>query len=332
MDAACASAWRPTASLEMVRARARLLKHTRDFLNAAGILEVETPVLSHFAATDPALESFVTDYTGPGEPRGGRLYLNTSPEFSMKRLLAAGSGPIFQVSKAFRDGEAGALHNPEFTLLEWYRPGFDHHRLMEEVAGLVRAVWPPATVEPEVEKISYGDAFARHVGLDPHLATPAALTRAAARLGIPGVERLKLADRDEWLDLLMSHCVQPKLGLGGMTFVYDYPASQAALARIRQGEPPVAERFELYIRGVELANGFHELLCADEQRRRFEGERKRRRLRGQTAGPPDKWLLAALENGLPDCSGVALGLDRLLMVVSGARSLDEVISFPLARA
>lgn len=320
--------WRPAASLEVLRARASLLERLRAFFRQAGVLEVETPACSLHANTDPAIESLSAEYRGPGHPEGSRLYLHTSPEFPMKRLLAADSGPIYQVCKVFRDGELGRLHNPEFTLLEWYRPGFDHHQLMDEVAELVCAV---AKRELPKHKIRFGDLFAEHLGLDAHRAKATALRRVALRQKLPGVEDLDLG-RDGWLDLLLTHCIEPKLPTDSLTFVYDYPASQAALAKVRPDDPPVAERFELYLGGMELANGFHELSDATEQRLRFSHDQRRRRSCGQMVPPMDEHLLAALESGLPDCAGVALGLDRLLMWLIGARQISEVLSFPLDRA
>lgn len=320
--------WRPTAPLANLRARARLLADIRGFFQQAGVLEVETPACSFHAGTDPSLASFHLDYTGPGA-QGRALYLHTSPEFPMKRLLAAGSGPIYQICKVFRNGERGRLHNPEFSLLEWYRPGFDHHHLMDEVAELVNAVLP----EPRpVERFTYGALFRLHLAIDPHLASVDELKACAQSQGISGVADLDLPGRDAWLDLLLIHCIEPELGRGSLCFVYDYPASQASLARVRPGEPPVAERFELYMEGVELANGFHELADAAEQRWRFEQDLARRRVEGLPEVPMDEGLLAALEAGLPDCSGVALGIDRLLMLIAGAKRLDEVLAFPLERA
>jgi len=308
--------------------RARLLAQIRAFFHQQGVMEVETPVCSRSATTDPTIQSLVTRYTGPGAPSGVPLYLHTSPEFPMKRLLAAGSGPIYQLCKVFRDGESGRLHNPEFTLLEWYRPDFDHHRLMDEVEQLVQRVLPEA--QP-VRRISYRELFEQLLGLNPHDATAGQLRNLALQQGVPGIEQLELPHRDAWLDLLMTHCIEPALG-AGLCFVYDYPASQAALARVRPGDPPVAERFELYIDGIEVANGFHELADAAEQRRRFEQALQARSEAGQPLVPMDELLLAALARGLPDCAGVALGIDRLFMRAIGATHIDQVIAFPLTRA
>ena len=313
--------WRPAASAAALARRADLLAAVRGFFARRGVLEVETPLLASHGVTDPAIEPLVV-------PGGASLsaprYLQSSPEYAMKRLLAAGSGPIYQLGKAFRDGEAGRRHNPEFTLLEWYRPGFDHHALMAEVADLLehclgRTGW---------RKVSYGDLFRAHLGLDPHSADAEAL--AAIARGELDAGELEL-DRDGWLDLLLSHRIEP--ALEGLVCVHAYPASQAALARIDASGPvPVAERFEFYVDGVELANGYHELVDPAEQARRFAADNDRRRQQGLAERAPDPRLLAALEAGLPACSGVALGFDRLVMLATGAGSLDEVLAFPWRRA
>lgn len=249
----------------------------------------------------------------------------------MKRLLAAGSGSIYQICKVFRSGEAGRLHNPEFTLIEWYRVGFSYHALMDEVAAFlaetladIRAVEPP-------ERLSYREAFLRYAAVDPHAAAAAELAGAARAHGV-AVSGLAATDRDAWRDLLLTHVVEPRLGRGRPTFLCDYPASAAALARLRPGTPPVAERFELYWEGVELANGFQELTDAREQRLRFERDRRQRRERGLPDVPHDERLLAAMEYGLPDCSGVALGFDRLVMLAARANAIADVIAFPSERA
>jgi lysyl-tRNA synthetase class 2 len=316
--------WRPQASLENLQQRARILQRIRAFFAERGVMEVETPVLSAAAITDPHLESFATRYTGPGHAEGVPFYLHTSPEFPMKRLLAAGVGPIYQLCRVFRQGEAGRRHNPEFTLLEWYRPGFDHHRLMDEVATLVS---PLLGLEGRaVERLSYREAFLRHAGLDPLEAPLEALQACARGLGISGFEAE--GERDLWLDLILTHAVEPQLGRDGLCFLYDYPASQAALAQLSRADPRVAERFELYYRGVELANGFHELADPAEQRRRFEAELAVRREQRMDAVPLDERFLASLEQ-LPDCSGVALGVDRLVMLALGADSLEQVMAFTI---
>lgn len=324
--------WRPSADLSVLRLRAELLAQIRAFFAARGVLEVETPALSAAAITDPHLASFKTCYSGPGSQHGRPLYLHTSPEFAMKRLLAAGSGCIYQIARVFRDGEAGSRHNPEFTLLEWYRVGFDHHRLMDEVAELVGMLLAGRLALAEPERLSYRQIFQHHLNLDPHRATVADLAACAETRNISIPTGMPLDDPDPWLDLLLTHCVEPRLGSGRLTFVHDYPASQAALARLRPDDPPVGERFELYINGIELANGFHELGDAVEQRHRFAQENAARRAAGLPVMPVDEHLLAALEFGLPDCAGVALGFDRLVMLATRKTSLAEVLAFPLDRA
>jgi elongation factor P--(R)-beta-lysine ligase len=325
-------AWRPSADLATLRLRAELLQRIRAFFAVRGVLEVETPVLSAAAVTQPHLASFATPYSGPGSRHGQTLYLHTSPEFPMKRLLAAGSGCIYQMARVFRDGEAGRRHNPEFTLLEWYRVGFDADRLMDEVTELVTALLAGRPTLKEPERLSYRELFQRHLDLDPHRTSVAELAVCTAHYAVPIPPGMPTDDTDPWLDLLLTHWIEPRLGQGRLTFIHDYPASQAALARLRPGDPPVGERFELYLNGLELANGFHELGDADEQRRRFEAENAARRARGVPVMPLDESLLDALAAGLPDCAGVALGFDRLVMLAAGKDAIQEVMAFPLERA
>ena len=246
----------------------------------------------------------------------------------MKRLLAMGSGPIYQISKAFRNREAGRLHNPEFTLLEWYRPGFDDQRLMDEMDGLLFEVLGSAPAE----RLSYAEMFERYVGLNPHFVSEHLLRQRARLLGLVDSGSEDLRERDDWLHLFLTHVIQSQLGSSRPTFVYDYPVSQAALARIRPGDPPVAQRFEVYVNGLELANGFHELTDAGEQRRRFQSDLEKRRSLGLDTVPVDERLLSALEAGLPPCAGVALGVDRLVMAAAQAGALSEVVAFPVDRA
>lgn len=320
--------WRPSASIEHLRRRAQVLRTLREFFFQRQVLEVETPVLAAAAVTDPNIESLSVAYDGPGAPPGRTLWLQTSPEYAMKRLLAAGSGSIYQICHAFRAGERGRRHNPEFTLLEWYRVGFDHHRLMDEVAELVCAVLG----ERPVERLSYRKAFLEYAGVDPWRTTGTELKACAERHGIPPPP-LDEDELDGWLDLLLSEVVSPRLGAGCYTFVYDFPPTQAALARIRrEGAQSFGERFELFIDGLEIANGYHELTDPREQAERFEAERQRRTAAGQPVSVLDERLLAALAAGLPDCAGVALGLDRLVMLAVGAVSIEEVLAFPVERA
>ncbi len=312
--------WQPSADVATLQQRAAALAQVRAFFAARCVLEVDPPVLARSASTDPALQCFVVQANDP-QPR----YLHTSPEFFQKRLLAAGSGPIYSLGKAFRAGESGRWHNPEFTLLEWYRPGFSLTELMQETVALVQTLAPDAPLAaPEI--LSYQAAFQRTLALDPHQADVMTLEAAAHAQGI--VWTGPPLTRRGYLDLLLTHCVEPQLGQGCLTLLTDYPADQAALARIRPGSvPPVAERFELYWRGLELANGFHELSDPDEQAARFAAEQRQRQHLGLPFAPADELLLTALTAGLPDCCGVALGFDRLLALALGADSLASVLSF-----
>ena len=314
--------WGPSASLETLRARAAALSRIRAFFAARGVLEVDTPQLAPVSATDPLLDSI------PAQPfRDGRhWYLQTSPEFLLKRLLAAGSGPIYQLGKCFRRGEAGPRHNPEFTMLEWYRPGFDLDALIGEVAALAGELVPGLPLL----RAPYRELFRQHAGLDPFTDTDAALRAHAAALAPDAAGW----DRDALLDLLFSARVEPQLGHGVLQVVTEFPASQAALARTQvdaQGDR-VAARFELFMRGLEIANGYDELCDPVELRRRFEADNEERARRGLEVIPVDERLLAAMAHGLPDCSGVALGVDRLLMVALGKQRIEEVIAFGADRA
>jgi elongation factor P--(R)-beta-lysine ligase len=319
--------FRPGASLAVLGARAVMLARCREFFAARGVLEVETPILSQATVTDVHLASLETRLAGRPRP----YYLQTSPEYAMKRLLAAGSPDLYQICKVFRDGESGRLHNPEFTMLEWYRRDCDQHALMDEVEALLATLLAGRLALP-AERLSYRDAFRRVLGVDPlaaPLETLAAL--AAERTGATGVAGHG-DDRDTVLDLLMGAVVGPALGRGRLSFVHDYPASQAALARLLPGTPPVAARFEAYVEGLELCNGFHELADAAEQRRRFEADRAARAARGLPLPPVDERLLAALAAGLPDCAGVAVGLDRVLMLATACGSIREVLTFAVDEA
>ncbi|HSN71829.1 MAG TPA: EF-P lysine aminoacylase EpmA [Steroidobacteraceae bacterium] len=314
--------WQPTASRSVLAIRARMLRIARDWLDRKGALEVETPTLGRAAVTDVHLASITAHVCG--ELR----YLHTSPEFAMKRLLAAGYGDVWQIGRVYRDGESGRLHNPEFTMIEWYRTGLDHHALMREVAELVTEMVAGQRSLELPRYLTYQDVFAEHTGVDPLHDPLRAIVRALATGGIEGPESLG-DDRDAWLDLAMATIVGPRLGHDRLTFVYDYPASQAALAR-RRG--PVASRFELYLDGRELANGFHELSDAGEQRERMQADLAQRLARGLPAVPVDAAFLAGLEHGLPDCAGVALGFDRLVMCAVGADDIADVIALPFDRA
>jgi len=318
--------WRAIAALDHLKIRAHLLKDIRAFFEVRGVFEVETPLLSQTTTSDPNIHSMTTCYAGPGFPHGKKFYLQTSPEFAMKRLLACGSGSIYQICKAFRDGEAGKLHNPEFTLLEWYRTGYDYGMLMDEVEELAAEI---LHIKSPFQRLTYQQAFEQYAGINPHLASVEEMRSHVARFSDMPINGLTNDDRDGWLDLIMSHMIEPRLGTGQATFIYDYPASKAALARVRDDVPAVAERFELYIEGIELANGFTELSNPQEQRVRFERDLEKRRLGKLVAIASDRRLLAALDHGLPPCAGVALGLDRLLMIKLGASSIRDILAFPV---
>ena len=314
--------WKPTAPIATLEVRANMLRAAREYFTATRALEVETPTLSAAAVTDVHLASVAATAINRA------CYLHTSPEYAMKRLLAAGCGDIWQICRVYRDGESGRSHNPEFTMIEWYRIGIDHHALMSDVERLISAVMPATRHIDRSERLTYREAVQLHAGVDAlHDPSPVLIARLeSAGIDVPASIR---NDRDACLDLIMSTLVGPQLGHDRLTFIYDYPASQAALAQIRG---PVASRFEAYIDGIELANGFHELGNAAEQRRRFEQDLASRAERGLPAMPIDEHFLAALEYGLPDCSGVALGFDRLVMCATGAKHIDEVIAFPFDRA
>jgi len=323
--------WRPGADPDLLKLRADLLARVRAFFAERGVMEVDTPILGQGAATDPAIACFTTDYLAPGCVRGVPLTLHSSPEFCMKRLLAAGSGPIYQLSHVFRNGESGRRHNPEFMLLEWYRPGFSPAELMDEIDALMSQVLQGYLDYQPARRITYRQWFVDETGLDPWTDSLAAFRKfARERLGsLP--DHMPDDVLDPWLDLLLTHWLEPRLTVPAL-FVQDYPPSQASLARLQpQPAGPVAERFELYVRGAELANGFHELADSGEQRQRFEQENRLRQRSGQPQMPLDEALLAALDHGLPDCSGVALGFDRLVMLVSGRETLDSVMPFSLER-
>jgi elongation factor P--(R)-beta-lysine ligase len=317
--------WRPTASLAALQRRAAALQATRDFFRTRNVLEVETPVMVNSPVSDVNIGSVKAEVPGH---TGAPLFLHTSPEYAMKRLLAAGTGDIFQVCHVFRGAERGRQHNPEFTMIEWYRLGFSLEQLMGEVVELVRVLL--GRVLP-LEFVSYREAVRRHAGFDPLDAQIGELQRAAQALGLDA-RHAREAGRDELLDLIVGAQVGPALGADALTFVHRYPASQAALARLDAEDPRLALRFELYHRGVELANGYHELTNAAEQRMRFSADQQARKARGLPVATLDQHLLAALEAGLPDCAGVALGFDRVLMLALDAASIDDVLAFPTERA
>lgn len=317
---------------DALRLRARLNALFRDFFAERGVIEVETPVLSRAGNTDPNIRSFTVDFTGPSSGGPRQRWLRTSPEFPLKRLLAEGFGDCYELGRVFRDGEAGGRHNPEFTMLEWYRVGWDHRRLAEETVALVIAAMALVGREPrQVRSLDFATLYRDVFGLDPHTAPNDALMAA---LGEVQIDPEGLG-RDDWLDLLMTHRLQPAFADDTITVVHDWPATQAALARLRPGDAPgrptVAERFELYLGSLEVANGYHELTNAAEQRSRFERDRAVRASRGEVAPPIDDALIASLPS-MPDCAGVALGVDRLLMGLVGTSRIADVLAYDFANA
>jgi lysyl-tRNA synthetase class 2 len=314
------------AARRAFKLRTKLYALIRTFFAERGVLEVETPVLSEAGNTEPNIESFSTKFGGPVAAGSRERWLRTSPEHALKRLVAGGIGDCYELGRVFRNGEAGRRHNPEFTMLEWYRVGFDHRQLMCEAAALVLAVLASKGWSADVFETSYRDLFG-DLGIDPFEATLDALRAPLAGFGIDPAG----LSRDDWLDLLITHLLQPRFPKDRITVVYDFPASQCALAKIREGDPPVAERFELFVGSYELANGYHELADAAEQRARFERDNARRRERGQREVPLDERLLAALPD-MPACAGVALGIERLLMVLADTDDIADVIAFPFADA
>lgn len=311
--------WQPTASLDTLRLRAQLYSHIRHFFAARQVMEVETPILAAGCVPEPLLEPLYTHYHGPGAKR---LFLHTSPELAMKRLLAAGSGPIYQITKVFRDNEMGRWHNPEFTLLEWYRPGFNQADLIQEVDELLQTLLHSAPAE----RLSYCTLFEQQVGLHP-LHTPLSTLHEYVKPW--GIDSVSHWDRESCLQLILTEQIEPQLGHHRPLVIVDFPASQAALARKKPTDPTLAERFEVYIQGIELANGFYELTDPIEQRQRFEQDLLKRTMLNQPTYPLDERFLAALAAGLPDCAGVALGLDRLLMLITKASHIQEVLAFPI---
>jgi lysyl-tRNA synthetase class 2 len=318
------NSWQSTASNEMLLERALMLKSIRAFFDDRGVIEVETPLLSKHSTTEPHLDSLQSCF------REQTCYLNTSPEYAMKRLLAGWKKPIYQIAKAFRNDELGHNHNPEFTLLEWYRPDYDILQLMDEVSELVFSLCGSVSGPAKFTRMSYQQAFERFAGFDPHHVTSAECFKVATKNNIEIPQGLTAIDEvNDWLDWLLTQMVLPAFSKDGFTFLYDYPASQSSLARIVNNpqQVPVARRFELFFGEIELANGFHELTDADEQLQRFQSENQTRKQLAKEPGCIDINLIEALRSGLPDCSGVALGLDRLLMVKTACKRIDQVLAF-----
>ncbi|MBQ0798337.1 MAG: EF-P lysine aminoacylase GenX [Porticoccaceae bacterium] len=324
-------AWQPTATIEAIARRAELYADIRAYFSAQDVLEVEVPVLGQYGVTDVHIDNL------QGTVGGQKVYLQSSPEYFLKRLLAAYGRAVYSLGKAFREGESGARHHREFTMLEWYRPAWDEHQLMDEVADLMSAIGfesgtpsasdnlgssdNPAT---EPQRLSYRDAFFTATGLDPHRAADAELRELAAQLGLSSGSD----SRSTCLDFIFSFKVEPNLSMG-LVFIYDYPAAQAALAKLSEDRDgnPIARRFEAFLNRMEVANGYWELCDADEQRQRFEADNQTRVALGKKPMAIDEAILAALSHGLPACAGVALGLDRVLMQLLGLSSISEVLSF-----
>lgn len=321
--------WRSSADIDALKLRGALYALIRTFFAARNVLEVETPILSAAGNTDPNIASFSV-HANDRSVRHWR-WLRTSPEFALKRLLAAGVGDCYELGRVFRFGEVGRNHNPEFSMLEWYRVDWDHRRLMREVAELTTAALALVGRRLHVRECSYRELYRDILGLDAFAADDATLRAALGDVEIDP----SMLTRDDWLDLLMTHRIQPHLRADELLLVYDYPASQCALAKVRDDSKddfPVAERFESYLGTLELANGYHELIDAREQRTRFQRDLRLRTQRGNPLPTIDERLLAALEHGLPACAGVALGVDRLLTAMSGSQGITEVIAFPFDRA
>ena len=314
--------WRPGADVVTARARAAMLDQVRDYFRDAGVLEVCTPVLGGDSVTDPNVESI------PCETTAGRAYLQPSPEYFMKRLLAAEYPDIYQVGPAFRDGENGRRHATEFTMLEWYRRGFDLQQIIDDAVTLSRRLITRHSLNG-VDDIHYSAAFEQHLDLDPLTATAQDIADAVS--ADPTLREAIGDDRDAWLDLALATRVASSFPADRLTVLHHFPASQSALARLDPDAPDVAERFELFVGSVEIANGFVELTDADEQRRRFDQDRRKRRSAGQTVPAIDERFLQALESGLPECAGVALGLDRVLMIDEGLDDIRQVQSFASGR-
>lgn len=321
--------WAPSGSRDALRLRAWVNRLVREFFFARDVLEVETPMMSRAGNTDPNIASFALEFSGRTDGASRTRWLRTSPEFPLKRLLAAGVGDCFELGRVFRDGEAGGRHNPEFTMLEWYRVGWTLEPLMDETVALVQAALSMVGRSATVARVSFRDLYRQQLGVDPMTADLETVRNAAAGIAIDGDG----LTRDDWLDLLMTHRLQPTFGHDQIRVVHDYPASQCALAKVVERDGmPVAERFELYLGPLELANGYHELTDAAEQRVRFERDVATRSARGEDAPAIDEGLLAALAHGMPACAGVALGVDRLLMAMLDTPRIADVVAFDFARA
>ncbi len=307
--------WQPTASIQVLKKRSQILRKIREFFYAQNIIEVETPLLALYGVTDPYNDNFECYYYGK------KYYLQTSPEYHLKRLLAAGTPDLFQLSKAFRNESSGKHHNCEFTILEWYRLGFDYQQLIVDVLNLVSKIMPNI----KIAKFTYAELFKKYCNINPFESTTEQLKYYAITTKI--VERDLQMDKDAWLSLIMSHCIEPKLrSEKKCVVIYDFPKSQASLAVI---DGDIAKRFEVYINGIELANGFEELLDYKEQELRFKSDNVQRLKESKSAMAIDKYFIDSLKAGLPQCSGVALGVDRLIMAALDISDIKQVLSFSI---
>ncbi len=320
--------WRTNACSDALQQRAELYRNLREFFHARNVLEVETPILSEAGNTDPNIESFHVQFSGSTQAGNATRWLRTSPEFALKRLLASGIGDCYELGRVFRNGEFGHKHNPEFTLLEWYRVGWNHLQLIEECIELVQQLFGLKNIYLDVQRWTYQNLFIRSIGVNPHTASDEQLCSALQAVTEINSQGLS---RDDLLDLLLTHCIEPTFPAQQLTVIYDFPASQCALAKIRPDDIPVAERFELYLGSVELANGYHELTDAAEQKRRFDNDIKLRQVRGLSLPAKDLRLINALPS-LPACAGVAMGIDRLMMQMLALNNINEIITFDFSRA
>ncbi len=319
--------WQPSASIDDLKHRAKIIQYIRQFFYQRDVLEVETPLLASAGVTDLYLDNMTSQFIGPEHASGKTCYLQTSPEYAMKRLLAAGSSCIFQICKAFRNDELGRYHNPEFTMLEWYRINYDHHDLMQELNTLLQGVLNSEAAD----KYTYQDIFIKLLKIDPLSSNTNELSLFLKDNNYSDIAR-QLDSYDDLLQFIFSQFIEPKIGQDRPCFIYDFPANQASLAKINTDDPRTAARFEAYYKGIELANGFYELSDASEQVKRFEKDNQLRQVQGLASKPIDDKLIAALEHGFPNCAGVAVGIDRLIMLALNKYHISEVLSFDMKRS
>ncbi|VAW98912.1 Translation elongation factor P Lys34--(R)-beta-lysine ligase [hydrothermal vent metagenome] len=320
--------WQTTTTLAVLQVRAKVIGIFQNFFHQNGVLQVDTPTISQFANTDPSIESFIVQENIDSQ---SRFFLQTSPEFPMKRLLASGMGSIYQICKVFRSCEIGRYHNPEFTLLEWYRVEIDHFDLMDEMIALFSEINLEFPFYNTITKLSYQDLFLNYLAIDPLNSSIEELKNYIKSQSNGSINLIDNMNHNDLCDYLMSHMIQDKMPAKSLIFVFNYPATQASLAQIND-DKLTARRFEVFASGIELANGFHELRDAQEQHQRFLEDQKNRAIAKQAVHPLDGYLIQALQHGLPDCAGVALGVERLLMLIVNAKHINEVLSFPFDRA